>query len=219
MKKERTKGIVWCGVCMWETEKKRGILKKRACFSGILEDYKLLKVLGFSRETGWKRLFVQPPTHPSIHPLICSVVCLMNWLIILWRTGESKIWREWWQAGDSGKSRHLICWQNSLLLRGDQFLFDSVLQLIGWFYSHHRERFAILSVPQFKCSAGLSAVSVVGPGRMCCFPLLWNVYFPILQRRSSNSSHSLPFLSRKHKKAREASWNDTELLLVVCAWF
>ena len=37
----------------------------------------------------------------------------------------------WWQAGDSGKSRHLICWQNSLLLRGDQFLFDSVLQLIG----------------------------------------------------------------------------------------
>ena len=136
----------------------------------------------------------------------------MNWLIILWRTGESKIWREWWQAGDSGKSRHLISWQNSLLLRGDQFLFDSVLQLIGWFYSHYRERFAILRVHQFKCSAGLSAVSVVGPGRMCCFPLLWNLYFLILQRRSSNSSHSLPFLSRKHKKAREAcilKWHRT----------
>ena len=110
----------------------------------------------------------------------------------------------WWQAGDSGKSRHLIWWQNSLLLRGDQFLFDSVLQLIGWFYSHYRERFALLSVHQFKCSAELSAVPVVAFGKMCCFPLLWNFYFPILQRRSSNGSHNLPFLSRKHKKAREA---------------
>ena len=62
---------MWCGVCMWETEKKRGILKKRACFSGILEDYKLLKVLGFSRETGSKRLFVQPPIHPPTYLFSC----------------------------------------------------------------------------------------------------------------------------------------------------
>ena len=58
--------------------KKERILKKRACFSDILKDYKLLKVLGFPRETGTNRLFVQPPIHPSIHPFICSVVCLMN---------------------------------------------------------------------------------------------------------------------------------------------